>query len=91
MGEFDEVKCTVTVILRSNPNIGSVHTIDLTAQGDPIHAGMSDLELLTSLPKLIYQFGSGEANGHFYYAGEGPVGDQRRQDLANQIRASGLK
>lgn len=77
--------------LRTNPNIGAVHTIDLTAQGDPIHAGMSNLELLSSIPRLGYQFGSGEASGHFYYAGTGTVGDERRQDLANGIRASGLK
>jgi RHS repeat-associated protein len=77
--------------LRTSPNIGAVHTINLQAQGDPIRAGMSNPELLSSLPRLGIQYYSGEASGHFYYAGEGSTGDQRRQDLANGIRASGLK
>jgi hypothetical protein len=77
--------------LRTNPNIGAVHTIDLTAQGDPIRAGMSNLELSLSIPKLGYQFGRGDASGHFYYTGSDPAGDERRQGLANGIRASGLK
>jgi hypothetical protein len=75
--------------LRNNPNIGNVRTIDLTAQGDPIRAGMSDLALTASLPKLGYQFLSGNATGHFYYAGSDATGDQRRQDLANDIHAGG--
>ena len=76
--------------LRTDPNIGAVHIIDLTAQGDPIHAGMSDADLAISW-SLGYQFLSGKATGHFYYAGEGSVGDQRRQDLANGLAARGLK
>lgn len=77
--------------LQSNPNIGSVQIINLTAQGDPIYAGMSNSQLLSSAPTLGSQFLSGNAEGHFYYAGSDAVGDQRRQDLANGIRASGLK
>ena len=80
--------------LRNDPNIGTVHTIDLTAQGDPIYAGMSNLDLALSSPKLGYQFVSGqfgEVAGHFYYAGSGATGDQRRQDLANDIASRGLK
>ena len=77
--------------LRTNPNIGAVHTIDLTAQGDPIYAGMSEAELASSILRLGYQYLSAEATGHFYYAGEGSVGDQRRQDLASELAARGLK
>ena len=77
--------------LQNNPNIGAVQTFNLTAQGDPIYAGMSNLSLLASVPSLAYQFASGGATGHFYYTGSDSTGDQRRQDLANSIRSSGLK
>jgi hypothetical protein len=77
--------------LQNNPNIGSVHVINLTEQGDPITAGMSNPQLIASVPTLADQFFSGNATGHFYYTGSDAAGDQRRQDLANSIRSSGLK
>jgi RHS repeat-associated protein len=77
--------------LQNNPNIGAVHVFNLTAQGDPVYAGMSETSLVASVPTLGQQFLSGDASGHFYYTGADAAGDQRRQDLANGIAAEGLK
>lgn len=52
--------------LKSNKNIGSVHTLNLTDKGDPIRAGMSDTDIIKSVPTLMKQ--QSEGTGHFYYA-----------------------
>lgn len=75
--------------LQSNSNIGAVHIVNLTAQGDPTYAGMSNFELVSDFPTIAGQFGSG--TGHFYYAPSGAEGDARRADLANDIKSMGLK
>jgi RHS repeat-associated protein len=76
--------------LQTSPQIGNVIVINLTQQGDPIYAGMSDLNLLKSLPILNSQFSSGGA-GHFYYAPSTQEGAARRADLAKTLSLMGLK
>jgi thioesterase domain-containing protein len=77
--------------VRSESNIGNVQVINLTQYGDPVHAGMSQGELVSAFPTLLQQFLSGDASGHFYYIAARAVGDARRQDLADQLAGSGLK
>ena len=75
--------------LKRSKNIGSVHILNLTDKGDPIHAGMSDAEIVKSLPTLIKQQSKGE--GHFYYAPATQAGNERRSDLARSIKDRGLE
>jgi len=75
--------------LEGNTNIGNVHVMNLGDKGDPIFAGMTDSEIISSVPKLIGQMPKGE--GHFYYAPEGNEGDARRAGLATEIKQLGLE
>ena len=75
--------------LQANPNIKHVIIKNLTGQGDPISAGMSEGSLLSSTPTLIKQMITG--TGHFYYAPDNNVGKSRRADFANEMFSSGLK
>ncbi|THD80626.1 MAG: hypothetical protein E7812_07810 [Phenylobacterium sp.] len=72
-----------------NPRIKNVVNLDLGAYGDPIHAGMTDGEILRAAPKLAGQWASGQ--GHFRYSGDGPVFDQRRDELTQQLLDRGLR
>ena len=77
--------------LRNHQNIRNVTVIDLTANGDRIYAGMSELELVQAVPNLISDVGSGR--GHFYYGdtSDPQIGENRRNDLASQLYAEGLR
>ncbi|WP_224055630.1 SpvB/TcaC N-terminal domain-containing protein [Vibrio penaeicida] len=75
--------------LNNHENIGNIHIIDLIGQGDPIYAGMSDYELIKSVPTLIEQMS--QQDGHFYYAPSGEEGNSRRQQLAREIKEFGLE
>jgi pimeloyl-ACP methyl ester carboxylesterase len=66
--------------LRNTPNIKNVVVVDLTAQGDPIKAGMSRMDLMIATPTLGYQMN--QSSGHFYYAPDTAIGQARRNDLA---------
>ena len=72
-----------------DPYIGRVHVFNLTGQGDPIYAGMSDAEIVRSLPTLVGQMAEG--NGHFYYAPATEDGNARRSQLAKEIKDKGLR
>ncbi len=75
--------------LKSNKNIGNVHVINLTEKGDPIYAGMPDIEIIKAMPTLIEQQSKG--TGHFYYAPETEEGAARRSELAKEIKKMGLE
>lgn len=75
--------------LNTTDGIRNVSVINLTNQGDPLSAGMSDLEIISSVPSLVGQMSSG--TGHFYYSPSGPIGHQRRIDLGNQLIDLGIR
>lgn len=83
--------------LQNNPNIKSVKIIDLTEHGDPIKAGMSDVEVLLSTPELGVQFVRGMMDdeqpkpGHFRYSGLDEQSRRLRRALAKQLVEQGLK
>lgn len=81
--------------LKSNQNIGKVHTINIRQFGDPIYAGMTQFELTTSALTLGKQMAEsqskGEGIGHFYYAANSADGRKRRRTLAREIQALGLQ
>lgn len=79
----------------SMPNIKNIIVVDLSEQGDPIYAGMSDLELTRAVPTLIDQMSksqsSGNFQGHFYYSGDGSTESRRRkEDLVSLLKSQGL-
>ena len=77
--------------LRTHPNIRKVVVINLTQYGDPLHAGMTEVELMTGVPKLAMQFKGGKGEGHFYYAQVVQDSPARWAALAKQIAAAGVR
>jgi RHS repeat-associated protein len=75
--------------LQNTSRIKNVHIVNLTAQGDPIYAGMGVVKLFISAPKLTYQMTS--STGHFYYAPGTDVGAARRRELAKDLYGVGLR
>ncbi|WCM89836.1 thioesterase domain-containing protein [Acidovorax sp. NCPPB 3576] len=75
--------------LRGASAIKKLIIIDLTKQGDPLHAGMSRVDLLTSTPRLGPQML--DSSGHFYYAQNSDEGKKRRDDLVDHLYRSGLR
>jgi RHS repeat-associated protein len=76
-------------LLNSNVNINNVVVINLTHYGDPIFAGMSDLDLLAAIPNLVSDVGTDR--GHFYYSQMNPAGRSRRAQLAATLWSEGLR
>ncbi|WP_417506696.1 hypothetical protein [Marinomonas gallaica] len=76
--------------VRTNKRIKKVIVINLTEQGDEIYAGMSDNEIINTVPVMKNQMQVGDI-GHFYYAGENPEGSQKRLRLANKLYRAGLR
>lgn len=48
--------------------IRKVLVVDLTEFGDPIHAGISQVDLVKALPEIQRQKQRNQGEGHFYYA-----------------------
>jgi hypothetical protein len=76
-------------VLNNNKNIDNVIVKNLTDVGDKIYAGMSDFEIFKAIPSMMSQMPKSE--GHFYYAGDNDVGAARRLNLANDLKAEGVK
>lgn len=77
--------------LRQRRSIRKVVVIDLTRHGDPIHAGISQLDLIAATPQLRKQMSGGRGEGHFYYAHVTPDLLRRLDELAARLVAEGLK
>lgn len=77
--------------LRAYRNIGKITVIDLKEQGDPIYAGMTQLELLASVPRLGQDMLAGKGEGHFYYGHVTPDSPRRWAELAKRIHDAGLR
>lgn len=74
-----------------DPNIQKMIVIDLADHGDPIYAGMSDIELIEAVRTLAEQMMSGTGEGHFHYAVESGEGATRRMVLARSLYQRGLR
>lgn len=81
--------------LRGLNTIKRVLVIDLTKQNDSIYAGMSETELIASLPSLLTQMLESQftdsGRGHFFYGIAGQQGETRRRQLAERLKIEGLK
>ncbi|AXV78877.1 MULTISPECIES: thioesterase domain-containing protein [Ralstonia solanacearum species complex] len=77
--------------LKRHRLIRKTSVIDLTQYGDPIHAGMTQAELMEAAPQLGKQFVAGKGEGHFYYAHVVKDSPKRWAALAKQVVAEGLQ
>jgi RHS repeat-associated protein len=75
--------------LENHTNINNVIVINLREHGDPIYAGMSEFELLRSIPNLASDVGTDR--GHFYYSQMNAEGRIRRATLASRLHREGLR
>jgi hypothetical protein len=75
--------------IQSTPNINNVIVVNLTAHGDPIYAGMSDLTLAANAFTLAGQMPA--ETGHFYYAPQSAAGQANRDSLAQFLYNSGVR
>lgn len=85
------INASLLMAVRSNPYIKNVSIVNLSQYGDPIYAGMSDVELIKAVPILASQMRSSKGEGHFYYAVEGADGKSRRRILAKSLFQLGLR
>lgn len=83
------ISANFLTLLRYHKKIGRVIVINLTDQGDPIIAGMSELGVYASTPVLLFQMLDSE--GHFYLAKDNEEGDRRRKKLAEFLYGLGLR
>lgn len=77
--------------LRAYRNIGKVTVIDLKEHGDPIYAGMPQLELLAGVPRLSQDMRANKGEGHFYYGHVVADSPRRWAALAARIHDAGLR
>jgi hypothetical protein len=83
------INYTLLEAVNTSKNIKDTIVINLTDHGDPIEAGMDDMEIIKSAYKLIVQMAN--SNGHFYYGGDNDEGKKRRRDLAKALYNAGLR
>ncbi|MGQ5522932.1 alpha/beta hydrolase [Chitinimonas sp. PSY-7] len=77
--------------LKANKNIKKVVVINLLQHGDPIYAGMTQVELLSGAPTLGLQMNANKGEGHFYYAHTVADSPRRWAELAQRLAAEGLR
>lgn len=76
----------------TNGQIKKTTIFNLTGQGDPIYAGMSDAELVVGVPQLIWQMFTPGDNGHFYFSGSGSQESLgRKRYLITHLMGNGLE
>lgn len=77
--------------LRANPNIRKVVVIDLVQYGDPVYAGISQVDLIAAVPTLGKQMGAALGEGHFYYASVVADSPRRWNELSRRLYQEGLR
>jgi pimeloyl-ACP methyl ester carboxylesterase len=80
--------------LKSHRNVKKLIILNLTQHGDPIYAGMTQMELLKAVSVLADQdekSGKTKGIGHFYYRPASEEGRTRRRDLSKYLFQQGLR
>ncbi len=77
--------------LRRHSCIKKVVVVDLTEFGDPIHAGISQFDLVRGALEVQEQKDRKQGEGHFYYAHVVPESKLRWAALAKKLFAEGLR
>ena len=85
------IDATFLAALQASKGIRKIIVIDLSEHGDPIHAGISQLDLVGAAPVLGRQMKANKGEGHFYYAHATPELARRLDELAGRLVAQGLK
>jgi pimeloyl-ACP methyl ester carboxylesterase len=78
-------------VLKGNALIKKVIVIDLKQYGDPIYAGIPQLELAQAATTLGEQMLRNKGEGHFYYAHVIADSARRWKELAGRLYAEGLR
>ena len=73
--------------IMNNPNISNVVIVNIN--GDPMHPGITALQIDQNTPTLISQMNSG--TGYFYFAGSGSQADARRSNLTQTLYNLGIR
>lgn len=63
--------------VKYNSHIKNLIVMNLGQLGDPVYAGISDIDLAMAALRLAVQMDAGRGDGHFYYALEGEEGARR--------------
>lgn len=77
--------------LKENKNIKKVVVINLTKYGDPIYAGITQIELMEAIPTIQRQQNGERGEGHFYFAHVIPESPSRWAALAKRLFDEGLR
>lgn len=77
--------------LQSLGGIKKIVVIDLSRFGDPIHAGMTQVELIKAAATLGEQMTRYKGEGHFYYAHVVADSPNRWNELATRLYKEGLR
>lgn len=77
--------------LRHAGSIRKVVVVDLADFGDPIHAGISQFDLMKALPEIQSQKQRNQGDGHFYYAHLVRGSNLRWAALASRLFKEGLR
>lgn len=86
------IEASFLELLKVHPQIEEVIVIDLIEHGDPLHAGMSDLEIILSTPVLAWQFMHSKTGvGHYVYVAITNDADEKRKELAQLLYKKGLR
>ena len=87
------VNASLLWAVQSEPLIKNVGVINLTDHGDPIFAGMNDVQIITYAPLLVCQMLEMPAgSGHFYYSDSGTSDSMsRKRNLVALLIGMGLE
>jgi hypothetical protein len=77
--------------LKINKNIKKVVVVNLTDHGDPIYAGITQLDLINAVPLIQHQQDRNKGEGHFYYAHATAESPARWASLAKKMFDEGLR
>lgn len=77
--------------LRAHKRIRKIVVIDLKEHGDPIYAGISQMDLIAGAPALAAQMKAKKGQGHFYYAHVTKELPFRLDKLAVRIVSEGVR
>jgi hypothetical protein len=80
-----------TISSGMNNNSAQFNLIGYSHVNDPLYAGMTQTELITSVPQLAKDMLANKGEGHFYYGHVVKDSPKRWKELADKIYAEGLR
>ena len=74
--------------IMASPGVSNVIFVKINT--DEIYPGMTEMELIRTVPKMIKDIAT-PGTGHFYFSADNAEGRQRRRNLAAALYAQGLR